>query len=449
MTTESSEGVRNTENYKTKSAIFAEVKREHGPALESTDASTLLAWQVLLQTRLLQENTLLNNIKEAYLAAENDRMKARSASRASPKDASLSTTWHELVKIANTKRAELQSAKEIVQKTEALWNLVSRYLKKKGYSGQIIDGGPKRKSRRTEVPQETCPYCLHIYTVRDGCSTKVDSDGKQMHNRKCQCRGKTPPCKNCPICKKIPEIMAASSEEQMELCQALGCEICACSCPAAGKWIESDRESREAFRVRTMKRHADLTAAGWQGSVMSTRLTSSDTNMRPLKRLSRLPADIKRQLESTNRAGHTCGHPHEDCTSECCSAPPNCHHHHHQSPQHSHDSILAQSQYEKDAVIALKDMGKGLTSQVTDHAPPALPGDIVELVEDVFLVPAGAEVVNGVLSYLNSQRVLSFHDLNFLELDWLIKGLQSYEGATPLLLNKFLKLGRQRGESES
>ena len=37
--------------------------------------------------------------------------------------------------------------------------------------------GAKRK--RTAAPEETCPYCSHVYTVRDGLSTKTDLDGNR------------------------------------------------------------------------------------------------------------------------------------------------------------------------------------------------------------------------------------------------------------------------------
>ena len=41
-------------------------------------------------------------------------------------------------------------------------------------------GGPRGgKRKRTAAPEETCPYCHHIYTVRDGLSTKTDLEGNR------------------------------------------------------------------------------------------------------------------------------------------------------------------------------------------------------------------------------------------------------------------------------
>jgi hypothetical protein len=44
------------------------------------------------------------------------------------------------------------------------------------------------------------------------------------------CREKTPPCKNCPTCKAVAELMAVGEpEEQQRLCQdTYRCQICAC-----------------------------------------------------------------------------------------------------------------------------------------------------------------------------------------------------------------------------
>ena len=42
---------------------------------------------------------------------------------------------------------------------------------------EVNPRGVKRK--RTAAPEETCPYCHHIYSVRDGLSTKVDVDGNR------------------------------------------------------------------------------------------------------------------------------------------------------------------------------------------------------------------------------------------------------------------------------
>ncbi len=55
---------------------------------------------------------------------------------------------------------------------------------------------------------------------------------RRLHLRKCQCREKTPPCKNCPKCKEVGEITAqADPEQQQAVCKTqLQCDICACRC---------------------------------------------------------------------------------------------------------------------------------------------------------------------------------------------------------------------------
>lgn len=52
----------------------------------------------------------------------------------------------------------------------------------------------------------------------------------RLHLRKCQCREKTPPCRNCPMCKENSDIMALNDPNlQFQLCQVrFKCDICAC-----------------------------------------------------------------------------------------------------------------------------------------------------------------------------------------------------------------------------
>ena len=56
--------------------------------------------------------------------------------------------------------------------------------------------------------------------------------GVRQHLRKCQCRRKTPPCKNCPTCRTHPDLMALSDPGlQSTYCsEHLHCAICACLC---------------------------------------------------------------------------------------------------------------------------------------------------------------------------------------------------------------------------
>lgn len=58
---------------------------------------------------------------------------------------------------------------------------------------------------------------------------------RRLHLRKCQCREKTPPCRNCPKCKYIADIMTITDvQAQQSMCQIrFKCEICSCKCAAA------------------------------------------------------------------------------------------------------------------------------------------------------------------------------------------------------------------------
>ena len=84
---------------------------------------------------------------------------------------------------------------------------------------EVNPRGVKRK--RTAAPEETCPYCHHIYTVRDGLSTKVDIDG----NRSLVCfltAAKVPdqtPCSG---------VYAAYTHAKLLLCPALFCPALPC-----------------------------------------------------------------------------------------------------------------------------------------------------------------------------------------------------------------------------
>lgn len=54
---------------------------------------------------------------------------------------------------------------------------------------------PRGAKRKRGAPPEPCPFCGHLYTVRDGLSSRQDAAGNRLHLRRCQCRKKTPPCK--------------------------------------------------------------------------------------------------------------------------------------------------------------------------------------------------------------------------------------------------------------
>lgn len=64
-----------------------------------------------------------------------------------------------------------------------------------GTNTAAAEGRPRGAKRKRGAPPEECPFCGHLYTVRDGLSSRLDAAGNRLHLRRCQCRKKTPPCK--------------------------------------------------------------------------------------------------------------------------------------------------------------------------------------------------------------------------------------------------------------
>jgi len=159
--------------------------------------------------------------------------------------------------------------------------------------------------------KETCPFCTHAYTVRDGTLPQVDAEGNRLQLRKCMCRELAPPCKNCPTCKNNAQIMKAKGEAQSRLCRdELRCEICACECPGAGKWVQGDADSRARFRERTARRHNELSTllqGSWDDSTLGSgpRAAAAATTTAvkgPPVTMRRLPQDIKDQIIAAHAA---------------------------------------------------------------------------------------------------------------------------------------------------
>ncbi|KAK2077661.1 hypothetical protein QBZ16_004507 [Prototheca wickerhamii] len=397
-----------------------------------------------------------------------------------------------------------------------------------------------RKRRRGQGPTESCPFCGHYYTVRDGLSNKLDAAGNRLHQRKCQCRLKTPPCRNCPSCKQDPQLMAQSDPAaQRRACRRLGCAI-----------LDRGRRAlAPRLRERTARRAGQLEAIGRQLLLGDPAALDRDAAAEGASGWSvkRLPADIRSTLsalkEQQQQRGaalasgsprdasggqgdawdgaraapgadhptapapepahaHHCQHPHADCTSACCSAPgagaeraraqavvdtaawrggPDAYA---ALPGEgaAPDAQLFMEQFLKrlftnqgSPATALRRRagpGRGGAAAATPRAgrptlgagtppqahPPAqaaqalsksarpLPPEVAALVTKIFepsLGPQGVEVVAG---FLSDQCVAGLEDLEFLELDWMIGALQP-RGVPPLLLNKFLTVGRRTADS--
>jgi hypothetical protein len=532
-----------TKKVKSKAQIREEVKILHTRRISTSTDADLKQLHQSTQTQLNTAKADLESAQEAHRVIDEQKNITRDACRADKANKHLREAWHTLVKQVSELYTILVTKRELFQHAEALMALVEKEMKRRsilnddddgrdnaldteGGGGPSVSGGDtlttnntmrrKRKAPPGTVPLESCPYCLHTYTVRDGFSNKKDTDGNRLHHRKCHCRAKTPPCKNCPVCRLNTAIMdAKTADAQKELCLSSNCHICACNCPAMGKWVETDPSSRQAFRDRTTRRHAELAAHGWTGSIggggespaPSAAGTTMTTGAKPTssKGLGRLPADIRKQLETHQYGGttslggegggggggnhhhHKCDHPHEDCTSECCSAPHSLHHDHHplatgnkngggiighhnhnHNHQHQHRGggggstmlvSLEEEGEEPDLGAMMQAMsgknvvpmgpltggtGTNATNNTLRHPAPELPGEIVELAEQVFEHAAGMEGVEAVVAFLKGQRLTSLGDFKFMELEWLVEELQP-QGLTPLLLNKFLQLGRERG----
>lgn len=74
---------------------------------------------------------------------------------------------------------------------------------------------------------------LRVFAMDMPCSLMLcHAQLRRLHLRKCQCREKTPPCRNCPKCKDNVDIMSLSDiQAQFSVCQLkFRCEICSCKC---------------------------------------------------------------------------------------------------------------------------------------------------------------------------------------------------------------------------
>ncbi|KFM28666.1 hypothetical protein F751_3496 [Auxenochlorella protothecoides] len=254
----------------------------------------------------------------------------------------------------------------------------------------VLPASKSTKRRRGVGPQEACPFCGHLYTVRDGLSAKANTAGQRLHQRKCQCRSKTPPCRNCPNCKVDAAVMAITDPDaQMAACEAKGCAICSCQCPSVGKWIEGDAASRKAFKERTERRAEQL-------HLLSLRLVSGGGAAGAGS--DGLPCDPAALL------------PHIAC------------------PAHS-------------GGWSVKRLPADIRSSLSALQQEAA-ANVVELARSVFEPALGPPALQAVCSFLSAQCVSSLDDLEFLQLEWMVTALHPH-GIPVLLLNKFLTLGRR------
>ncbi|KAK9815402.1 hypothetical protein WJX72_003093 [[Myrmecia] bisecta] len=398
----------------------------------SQASGTVLHYSAELQTQLTEASEEHNKSKEWLKQVDAARGLAREAYRADQNNAEKHKAWKKHVGKLKEAQDHVRATKEAFYRSAASVDVVGKELKRRAMETLLRDMPPLErmaKRKRSTAPDEPCPYCGHDYTVRDGLSSKADSLGTRLHLRKCQCREKTPPCRNCPKCRGNLEIMAMQdATQQLQLCQTrFKCEVCACRCPGAGKWVEGDADSRLAYATRTAQRHGQLLSMGWQGGAgqavpVMTGIPGQDAVARGKQReLKRLPADLRKEIQELLGGG-------TDNLGPIPPAPAD--------PQ-------AQSQQDEHQQYASVLPARSTDPTRTQPPLPDLPEEVTSLAREVFETPAGQAAVDALASYLQRQRVTSLQDLQWLQLEWLCHALEP-QGLTPLLLNKFLSLARQR-----
>lgn len=354
---------------KTKKEIAQEIRDKHSETIQGTDDAALAKWSNDIYGKLTQADSELETLRLLSKRLEVERSETRVAHRRQSNNETL-TAWHEAVaksnacqeelKLKRVERNEIQALSELLA-TEvrtrreratgqsALHNekipidaegstmaggkrsaakansklTENKAKKQRGISdhGAPAEGGSKSSDQEQE--NERCPFCSHVYTVRDGVHSRLNAMGEPMQLRKCQCREMAPPCRNCPKCKGNPDIMAVDADEQLAICREKeACEICSCECPGGGKWIEGDEVSREKYRKKATERYKKLTGilqASWGGKDQNIEFDMDSDEVREIPK--RLPADIRNQIDA---ARSLLGEVHDDHEDEDHCGVKNC-----------------------------------------------------------------------------------------------------------------------------
>lgn len=447
---------------RSRTMIAAETEAAMVPLLGAQSDAALAQWLDKLQGTLADESKRHKEAQRYLKQVDMERDEARRQYRDDQRSKEKQEAWKGKVTSLKQAQATLRATREAYYKATAAVDVVMRETALR--AGKVLPAMSKRK--RQAAPEEGCPYCSHTYTVRDGLSSKTDPDGERLHLRKCQCREKTPPCRNCPKCKDNVDIMSLTDiQAQFSACQLkFRCEICSCKCPGAGKWVENDDTSRQQYAQRTSLRHGQLQQLGWGGSIsvsatfgpspVSQYLQQDAQPQCNMKRprqsrrtLKRLPQDIRHQLEQLQVPPELLANPKAAQQQQAAA----------QSGQHAAQLASSMSGSPVPSVgaaagaetLVLRPGGGGVTASLTpmpamQHAPlPVLPNDVVALVDEVFAGAAGPAAAAAVRNFLQAQRVTALSDLQYLELPWLQEALVPV-GVTPLLLNKFLGVARRR-----
>lgn len=303
--------------------------------------------------------------------------------------------------------------------------------------------------------------------MRDGLSAKTDFSGKRLHLRKCQCREKTPPCRNCPKCKEVPDIMNINEPaKQFQACQLrLQCEICACKYVMSSKFLSSPHWTLVMFPG------ARALASGWRPTPTAEAHTHTAWRCGSGSKSSRRPLQSATAREASN--GFSCPTYAHVCVCLQCAWTP--------SPQGTgaaswspliHATVpvrlappndpTSDSARENNATApiplgSLTVNSNGPSSTVVDilhcskciaehanhqpHAQPAstpLPEPVAQLVHEVIERAAGPGPASAVTAFLQAQCVTGLEDLKYIELAWMREALEP-QGVPLMLLNKLLK----------
>lgn len=301
---------------KTQKKIAEEVSAQYADTIRDTEDDTLEEWSVSVYQELVELEKQLREGRDRAKELEQSKVDKRVVYKRDGTPESLAI-WHDEVKKASDFQVRLKEMREERKVLSALSDILASEVKrrKEAQGGGEMDavqdtagvelssygGGDKKEN--VPIPMESCPWCNHTYTVRDGkVNTKLGPDGSLMQFRKCQCREMAPPCRNCPRCKDNGELMAADVVQQLEICRENeACDICSCECPGGGRWIEGDEDSRKKYREKTEQRHRLLAQfLGLEGSSPCDALVLNDTHCRDedLERFRKnLPADIRNQID--------------------------------------------------------------------------------------------------------------------------------------------------------
>mmetsp|Transcript_4048 Transcript_4048/g.8183 ORF Transcript_4048/g.8183 Transcript_4048/m.8183 type:complete len:349 (-) Transcript_4048:1146-2192(-) len=300
---------------KTQKKIAEEVSAQYADTIRDTEDDKLAEWSVSVYKELLELEKQLREGRDRAKELEQSKVEKRVAYKRDGKPESLAI-WHDEVKKASDFQVRLKEMREERKVLSSLSDILASEVKRRKEAQAAAEihamqektresfpGGDMEKKESVSIPVESCPWCNHTYTVRDGkVNTKLGPDGTLMQFRKCQCREMAPPCRNCPRCKDNGELMAADVDQQLEICRENeACDICSCECPGGGRWIEGDDDSRKKYREKTEQRHKLLAQfLGLDGSSPSDALVLSDhpSENEDLERFRKnLPADIRNQID--------------------------------------------------------------------------------------------------------------------------------------------------------